>query len=113
MRRVLIAIVIAGAILTGVAGCFESGSIQPPAAEASSRAESSTPVAFDLFGERDDAQAEEVEPSRVEHAVFWRTESGIPEAQPLERRPELPGEDLEREMQFLVEGGAPSEEEPL
>ena len=38
---------------------------------------------------------------------------GIPEAQPLERRPELPGEDLEREMQFLVEGGAPSEEEPL
>jgi DNA-directed RNA polymerase subunit beta' len=37
----------------------------------------------------------------------------IPEAQPLERRPELPGEDLEREMQFLVEGGAPSEEEPL
>ncbi len=38
---------------------------------------------------------------------------GIPEAQPLERRPELPGEDLEREMQFLVEGGAPSEEEGL
>jgi DNA-directed RNA polymerase subunit beta' len=38
---------------------------------------------------------------------------GIPEAQPLERRPELPGEDLEREMQFLVEGGPSPEEEPL
>jgi DNA-directed RNA polymerase subunit beta' len=37
----------------------------------------------------------------------------IPEAQPLERRPELPGEDLEREMQFLVEGGAQTEEESL
>jgi DNA-directed RNA polymerase subunit beta' len=35
----------------------------------------------------------------------------IPEAQPLERRPELPGEDLEREMQFLVEGGTVSEDE--
>jgi DNA-directed RNA polymerase subunit beta' len=38
---------------------------------------------------------------------------GIPEAQPLERRPELPGEDLEREMQFLVEGGPSPEEESL
>jgi DNA-directed RNA polymerase subunit beta' len=38
---------------------------------------------------------------------------GIAEAQPLERRPELPGEDLEREMQFLVEGGPSPEEEPL
>jgi DNA-directed RNA polymerase subunit beta' len=37
----------------------------------------------------------------------------IPEAQPLERRPELPGEDLEREMQFLVEGGPAPEEEPI
>jgi hypothetical protein len=37
----------------------------------------------------------------------------IPEAQPLERRPELPGEDLEREMQFLVEGGTQSDEESL
>jgi DNA-directed RNA polymerase subunit beta' len=37
----------------------------------------------------------------------------IPEAQPLERRPELPGEDLDREMQFLVEGGNVPEEESL
>jgi DNA-directed RNA polymerase subunit beta' len=37
----------------------------------------------------------------------------IPEAQPLERHPELPGDELDREMQFLVEGGASAEDDTL
>ena len=84
MRRVEIAILTVGLMLVGSAGCFESDAKQQSArAEAAPAVETATPVAFDLFGSQDDDAAEAgATGERVEHAVFWRSDSGIPEAQP-------------------------------
>jgi len=94
---VWIAVLIAGALLSGAAGCSERASdvasndsasdasasdlSRDAGAPADSRAgDRSTPVGFDLFGGGDDAAP--ADSRKVEHAVFWRTESGIPEAEP-------------------------------
>ena len=82
MRRVLIAIVTGGLVLAGIPGCFEAGSSEQSVSSAELDSRSSTPVAFDLFGAKEDANAHEENSAPVEHAVFWRTESNIPEAQP-------------------------------
>ncbi len=85
MRRVGIAIVTAALMLIGTAGCLESDAKeQATRAEPTPAAESTTPVAFDLFGsqEDDDAEGAAAAGKRVEHAVFWRSDSDIPEAQP-------------------------------
>ncbi len=82
MRRVLIAIGLTGMILTSIAGCFENGSSEVEAAQTAQATGTATPVGFDLFGESGNANATEPMPSRVEHAVFWSTESVIPETQP-------------------------------
>ena len=82
MRRVLIAIVTTGWILAGVTGCFESGSSETATAAPEREVAASTPVAFDLFGAEQDGDEQEVKSAQVEHAVFWGTESGVPEAQP-------------------------------
>jgi serine protease Do len=85
MRRVGIVIGTAGLMWVGAVGCFESGANERSAnVESQATADPSTPVAFDLFGGKDEetADASDAKTDRVEHAVFWRTESGIPEAQP-------------------------------
>ena len=96
MRRVLIAIGLAGMILAGIAGYFENGfgngfendasevgaPQAPRAARSAHSSGAATPVGFDLLGESSDEDAVDPALSRVEHAVFWRTESGIPETQP-------------------------------
>ena len=82
MHRVWIAIVAGGLLLAGIAGCFEAGTTEEKAVRAEYDAPSSTPVAFDLFGNNADAAAKEESTAPVEHAVFWRTESNIPEARP-------------------------------
>ncbi|MBK7948574.1 MAG: DegQ family serine endoprotease [Deltaproteobacteria bacterium] len=87
MRSVSIAILCAALVFTGAPGCSENDSPQSSALDAQRDTRTSTPVAFDLF-DRDDEEATRdvaagpTDEGGVERAVFWRTESGIPEAQP-------------------------------
>ena len=84
MRRVGIAIVTAAMMLVGSAGCFESsGREQATRTETMATGESAWPVSFERAGSQDDDSEKAATPrERVEHAVFWRSESEIPEAQP-------------------------------
>ncbi|MFO0691485.1 MAG: Do family serine endopeptidase [Myxococcota bacterium] len=90
MRSVSIAILFAVLILAGVPGCSENESTRSAALPTPADAESATPVGFDLFASDDEKSVETVADEGsdasakggVERAVFWRTESGIPETQP-------------------------------